>query len=474
MKTPVLYILLFLSISVNSFAQNYQSVEEINDACAQLGFKGNEEAETAVDNILTHVGLKRNFIIQECPEINNAVAKNVDLGTGKKQRYILYDGAFFERIENKAANDWAAISILAHEIGHHLNGHALNDKGSTHKWELEADEFSGFILGRMGSTLKEAQSAIATLKYEKATSTHPAKADRLKAIEKGWNRGTPNWEDNTVVTEEEEEIIEDNYPVPVIPVKAPRSNKEYRQKAYEVVARHLNAIGGELRIKDIKKLQTEAVSIVTNYENNDVTKDTMKLVSYQLSPNKILTQVKSKGKESYGLQLMENSYTKDNSTQNWTFKEEDKNFEKKLHLIDQYDLLFKEKKLIYIARLQDHTYTDYFDIVELPQTEIKEKTKDYKSVTRTKIQHWYNSETGILDHSIIEIKVEVDMKGSKIDDAEKLYRYYTYYSDYRRVNGVLFPFEIKFENSDHNLPTVMTYSKIIANPDLDASKFKVD
>ena len=99
MKTPVLYILLFLSISVNSFAQNYQSVEEINDACAQLGFKGNEEAETAVDNILTHVGLKRNFIIQECPEINNAVAKNVDLGTGKKQRYILYDGAFFERIE---------------------------------------------------------------------------------------------------------------------------------------------------------------------------------------------------------------------------------------------------------------------------------------------------------------------------------------------------------------------------------------
>lgn len=467
------FFLLALFLCTFSYSQNYQTVEEINDACAQLGFMGNEEAESAVDNILKQVGLKRNFIVQECPEINNAVAKNIDVGYGRKKRYILYDGQFFEKIENNASNDWAAVSILAHEIGHHLNGHALNDKGSSHKWELEADEFSGFVLGRMGSTLNDAQSAIATLKYEKATSTHPAKANRLKAIEKGWQRGTPNWEDNTVITDDDK-IEEDNFPVPIVPVEVPQSKKEYRQEAYEVVARHLNAIGGEKRIQGINSLHSEGVSIATNYENGDIDKDTTKILTVQLSPNKFITESLINGKESYNLQLSHNSYTKENKNSKWEFHKEDEDFKERSHIISQYDLLLDENKLLYIGRLQDYTYSDYFDIIELPETEIKEKTKDYKSITKTKIQHWYNSGSGLLDHSIIEIRVELDMKGSKIDDVNKLYRYYTYYSDYRRVNGVLFPFEKKYETSNQNLPTVLTYSKIIANPDIDESKFKVN
>ena len=345
-------------------------------------------------------------------------------------------------------------------------------KAAAHKWELEADEFSGFVLGRMGSSLKEAQSAIATLKYEKATSTHPAKANRMKAIKKGWTRGAPNWEDNTVVTNEEKEL-EDNYPVPIVPVKVPQSNKEYRQKAYDIVARHLNAIGGEQRIQDIKKLLTEAISIVTKYENGDVTKDTTKTSTYQLAPNKIISETKVNGAVEYKLELMENSYTKTNRSENWAFKEEDENFEEKLHVIDQYNLLVKEKDLVYIGKQRDYKLTDYYDIVQLPETEIRKKSKDYKSKTKTKTQHWYNSETGLLDHSVVTIYLEIDMKGSKKNDTRKNFILYTYYSDYRKVNGVLFPFEINFETSDHNLPTVVNYSKIIANPELDASQFEV-
>jgi TPR repeat protein len=177
---------LFFVLTIASNAQNYQSIDEVNDACSQLGFSSDEDAQIAVDNILEVLGLYRNFSIQQCPNINNAIAKNIDIGSGHKERFILYDKNFFNRIEDKAENNWAAVSILAHEIGHHLNGHALNDEGSSHKWELEADEFSGFVLKRMGSTLVDAQSAISTLKLEKATRTHPAKADRLEAIEKGW------------------------------------------------------------------------------------------------------------------------------------------------------------------------------------------------------------------------------------------------------------------------------------------------
>ena len=70
-------------------AQNYQSIEDVNEACSQLGFSGDEDAEIAVDNILAQIGMFRNFIIQECPDINNAVAKNIDVGSGHKERYIL-------------------------------------------------------------------------------------------------------------------------------------------------------------------------------------------------------------------------------------------------------------------------------------------------------------------------------------------------------------------------------------------------
>ena len=186
-----LKLLIFLSVFSLQLAisQNYQTLEEVNDACATLGFSANEDAEIAVDEMMDIIGLQRNFTIQECPNINNALAKNIKNSSGNMVRYILYDNDFFSRMDAKAGNDWAAISILAHEIGHHLNGHALNNKGSNHEFELDADYFSGLILAKMGATLEETQSAINTLKYEKATSTHPAKADRLNEVERGWTKG---------------------------------------------------------------------------------------------------------------------------------------------------------------------------------------------------------------------------------------------------------------------------------------------
>lgn len=183
----LLYIFSIITLSLQ--AQNYQTIEEIDNICAELGFSSDEEIQFAVDKIVSHIGLKRNFELLSCPRINNAIAKNIKDQEGNFKRYILYDTQFIERISKNAQNDWSAISILAHEIGHHLNGHSLNNKGSNHKWELEADEFSGFVLAKMGASLLEAQSAIETLKYTKATTTHPAKADRLKQIEIGWISG---------------------------------------------------------------------------------------------------------------------------------------------------------------------------------------------------------------------------------------------------------------------------------------------
>ncbi len=94
---------------------------------------------------------------------------------------------FSKRVKSTTNTDWGAISILAHEVGHHLNGHTLDRSMDKHKRELEADEFSGFVLAKLGATLEQAKSAINHFVPISATSTHPGKLERIKAIETGYN-----------------------------------------------------------------------------------------------------------------------------------------------------------------------------------------------------------------------------------------------------------------------------------------------
>ena len=105
----------------------------------------------------------------------------------QNKRYILYNPDFINGLNDKAGNEWAAISILAHEVGHHLNGHTLDNIGSRPDLELEADEFSGFVLRKLGATLKESQEAMRLAADYKGSDTHPGQQKRLTAIATGWN-----------------------------------------------------------------------------------------------------------------------------------------------------------------------------------------------------------------------------------------------------------------------------------------------
>ena len=153
--------------------------------CEYFGFTSNNEAEEKVNDIMNQIGLQPNFIVMPCPRLRNAFAVNLEGDIGQL-RYIIYDNAFLERIDLNTNTDWAAVSILAHEIGHHLNGHTLDKVGSRPAKELESDEFSGFALFKLGASLEEAQAAMKEIAGNKTSKTHPAKADRLTAIENGW------------------------------------------------------------------------------------------------------------------------------------------------------------------------------------------------------------------------------------------------------------------------------------------------
>jgi len=120
------------------------------------------------------------------------------------------------------SNSWSNLAILAHEIGHHVNGHSLdlllyglgkkNDQTleKKRKQELEADEYSGFVMHKLGATLEQAQSAVKLISSnsDDTYSTHPNKSKRLSAIEKGFNMSRSSTKVKKVSLSENSYIIE--------------------------------------------------------------------------------------------------------------------------------------------------------------------------------------------------------------------------------------------------------------------------
>ncbi len=146
--------------------------------------KADASAEAVIGKILSVVGLRSNF------EVRAANVPNAAAVILKNKRYILYNPKFIARINYASGNDWAGISIIAHEIGHHLNGHTLQKGGSRPDLELEADEFSGFVLCKMGADKDDAQAAMNVAASQKSSHTHPARKERLVAISDGWNNAS--------------------------------------------------------------------------------------------------------------------------------------------------------------------------------------------------------------------------------------------------------------------------------------------
>ena len=148
-----------------------------------LNFASVEQGRQIIQNILDAVGRNANFEIRQA-NIDNAAA--VAYGG---QRYVLYNPNFINALDRRTGNQWASISVLAHEIGHHLLGHTVSGQGSNPAIELEADEFSGYALRKMGASLEDAEATMKLIASENASATHPGKASRLSAIEKGWASG---------------------------------------------------------------------------------------------------------------------------------------------------------------------------------------------------------------------------------------------------------------------------------------------
>jgi hypothetical protein len=144
-------------------------------------FNSPADGKKIVASILDAIGVQGNFTIKE------ANVPNVEAKIRHHRRFIEYNPEFVNGVNAMTKDKWASIFIVAHEVGHHVEGHTLTRVKNKLDIELQADQFAGFALCKMGATLEQAQLAMRFIANTTASKTHPGRDARLAAIEKGWN-----------------------------------------------------------------------------------------------------------------------------------------------------------------------------------------------------------------------------------------------------------------------------------------------
>lgn len=191
MKKPAILLLSFLFLCTITWSQNLTSGRSIIAATTTSlstnstdlpFFSSSADAEKIVSGIMDAMGLESKFKIK----VSNV--PNVEATIKHHERYILYNPGFINQVNEATKSKWASIFILAHEVGHHLDGHTEAGLRSCPAIELDADQFAGFVLCKMGATLQESQLAMYYISTMASSKTHPGRLDRLAAIEKGWNK----------------------------------------------------------------------------------------------------------------------------------------------------------------------------------------------------------------------------------------------------------------------------------------------
>jgi hypothetical protein len=181
MKQAILFTVLITAFHTGylyASPVSYQPGTTYNDT-SSAGIQATTQLLTEIMNV---VGLQPNF------QLKQAKVLNIEASVSHRKRYILYNPAYITWINTVTKNKWAAMALLAHEVGHHLNGHTIRKGGSTPQLELEADEFAGFVLRKSGASLEEAQEVMKYIARTETSKTHPGRASRMAAIENGWNR----------------------------------------------------------------------------------------------------------------------------------------------------------------------------------------------------------------------------------------------------------------------------------------------
>lgn len=99
------------------------------------------------------------------------------------RRYVVIDVDFLERLNSQVRTRWAAILVVAHEVGHHYAGWTRLG----HRTEINADYWAGQALQRLGAARETAARGMFLLGGEADTAGHPNRHVRMQCVRQGWD-----------------------------------------------------------------------------------------------------------------------------------------------------------------------------------------------------------------------------------------------------------------------------------------------
>ncbi len=114
-------------------------------------------------------------------EVKNAAAVQCD-----DQAAVLYSSETLgDLLSHPSGGRWAMLTVFAHEVGHHLEGHLSLGGISSKKKETDADRFAGRVVCRLGGDRQDATHSL-FLVDARQDVTYPTFAERQSAVSDGW------------------------------------------------------------------------------------------------------------------------------------------------------------------------------------------------------------------------------------------------------------------------------------------------
>lgn len=141
--------------------------------------KAGEELESIARSILNAIGVTREISVHHTPDVPNACA-TMD---AQRRRVVYVSATWLDGyVDSKR---WGKIAVIAHEIGHHLNNHTVEDELGHWLREYEADKFAGRVIRLLGGSAQDARLAVEKQPVF-GSDTHPPRSLRVAAILEGY------------------------------------------------------------------------------------------------------------------------------------------------------------------------------------------------------------------------------------------------------------------------------------------------
>lgn len=499
------YLVFSLSIGVALQAQSFQStvygvqlesLDYLNEVCplstnqGGMGFQGMDEisqasAERIVDQMLSDMGITNKYKVRECKEIARGNARaQAFFADGRIERYIVYDVDFLREIANSTETNYAAMFVLAHEVGHHINDHTLNYKDSEVPIEIEADVFAGTQLAKSGANLEQTLKAARDSKiiFTGRFATHPGRMDRMKAAFKGWMTYAES--DSLIlrknasfikayydeIGEYQKQLDERNNPkskiadnktkntvtndsnITEVPEPATVETKEeIEQKgAAKVLKEYFSSLGGMAKVNSIEAMSFNELTDADGYERFNYHYD-------QRSPTLLVITNYTPGYEGEQYKISNDSlyfrYEKSKEWKSGMPSNEGKNVNLFKERIGSSTGNFLEDfKLFSSPSLVALRETVFFEGVDCHRLEVKEILEDVDldkrgtgTETLVKQNRYYRVSDGLL-HATENIR-KIKFYKKRKPDGRETNRTVTVHKNYQEVDGLQFPMTYKIVRS---------------------------